>query len=124
MGEEGPSDDWSTTNEGMESCVKFPSSTPIEIVELYRKLDLRRRELEKQRIYTQGELLKEKDKEIVLNNNQETESKEVGMIQQFEEVHYCEPKQGDILETDDMEEGLADSLMEDLNQHTNVLMEE
>ena len=50
-GEEGPSDDWSIANEGMESCVKFPSSTPVEIVHLYRKLDLERRELEKQRIY-------------------------------------------------------------------------
>ena len=46
------------------------------------------------------------------------------MIQQFEEVHYSEPEQGDILEIDYMEEGLADSLIEDLNQHTNVLMEE
>ena len=46
------------------------------------------------------------------------------MIQQFEEGHYCEPEHGDILETDDMEEGLADSLMEDLNQHTDVLMKE
>jgi len=46
----------------MENCVKFPSSTAIEIVKLYRKLDLQRRELEKQRIYTQGELLKEKYK--------------------------------------------------------------
>ena len=46
------------------------------------------------------------------------------MIHQFKEVHYCEPEQGDILEIDDMEEGIADSLMEDLNQHTDVLMEE
>ena len=79
----------------MESCVKFPSSTLVEIVQLYQKLDLQRRNLEKQGIYTQGELLKEKDKE-----------------------------QGDILQTNDMEKGLTDSLMEDLNQHTNVLMEE
>ena len=106
----------------MESCVKFPSSTPIKIVELYRKLDLQRRKLEKKRIYTQGELLKEK--QILLNNNQETKDKDVGMIQKIKEVHYCETKQGDILETDDMEEGLADSLIENLNQHTNVLMEE
>ena len=89
----------------MESCVKFPSSTPVEIVQLYQNLDLQRRELEKQRIYNQGEFLKEKDKEIVLNNNQETKSKEVGMIQKFEEVHYCELEQGDILVTGDMEEG-------------------
>ena len=46
------------------------------------------------------------------------------MIQQIEEVHFCELEQGDILETDDMEEGLADSLMEDLNQHSNVMIEE
>ena len=90
--EEGPSDDWSKASEGMESYVKFPSSTPIEIVELYRKLDLQRRKLEKQRIYTQGELLKEKDEEIVLNNNQEIEDKDVGMIQQIKEVHFCEPE--------------------------------
>ena len=39
--EEGrPSDDESKVGEGIENCVKFPSSTPIEIVELYRKLDL------------------------------------------------------------------------------------
>ena len=38
--EEGPYNDWSRTSEGMESCVKFPSYTPIEIVELYIKLDL------------------------------------------------------------------------------------
>ena len=46
------------------------------------------------------------------------------MIQQIKQVHYCETEQGDILETDDMEERLADSLMENLNQHTDVLMEE
>ena len=60
--EEGPFDDWSKTSEGMESHVKFPNSTPIEIFELYRKLDLQRRELENQRIYTQDELLKDKYK--------------------------------------------------------------
>ena len=42
--EEEPSDDWSAANEGMEICVKFPSSTPIEIVKLYRNLDLQGRE--------------------------------------------------------------------------------
>ena len=45
--EEGPSNDWSTTSEGIENCVKFPNSIPIEIFELYRKLDLQRRKLEK-----------------------------------------------------------------------------
>ena len=40
---EGPVDDWLKSGEGMENCVKFPSSTPNEIVELYRKLDLQRR---------------------------------------------------------------------------------
>ena len=55
---ERPSDDWSTTNKGTERHVKFPNSTPIGIVELYRKLDLQRRELEKQRIYTQDKMLK------------------------------------------------------------------
>ena len=46
----------------MESCVKFPNSTPIEIFELYRKLDLQRRDLEKYKIYTQDELLNKEDK--------------------------------------------------------------
>ena len=44
-----------------------------------------------------------------------------------EEVHYCEPKQGGILEMDDVEERLIDSLMnyfENSKQHTNVLTEE
>ena len=79
--EEGPSNDWSITSEGMESCVKFPNSTPIENFELYRKLDLQRRELEKQRICTQDKLLNVKDKEIFMNHSQETEDKDVIMIQ-------------------------------------------
>ena len=74
--------DSSTTNEGMESCVKFPSSTPVEIVQLYRKLDLHRRELEKQRIYVQGKLLKDIE-------------------------------QGNIFQTNDVEEELTDSLTEE-----------
>ena len=37
--DEGPSNG-SKVGEGMENCVKFSSSTPNEIVELYRKLDL------------------------------------------------------------------------------------
>ena len=77
----------------MESCVKFPSSTPIEIVKLYRKLDLQRRNLEKKRTYFQGNLLKDTE-------------------------------QGNIFQTDDVEKGLADSLMEDLSQHIDVLMKE
>jgi len=46
----------------MENCVKFPNSTPIEIIELYVKLYFQRRELEKQRIYTQDRLLKKTKK--------------------------------------------------------------
>ena len=44
---EGPSDDRSRTSEGIKGCVRFPKSTPIEVVELYRRLDFQRRELEK-----------------------------------------------------------------------------
>ena len=43
------------------------------------------------------------------------------------EVHYCEPKQEDIIRTDGVEEKLTDSLMnstENLNQHTDMLTEE
>ena len=40
---EEPADDWLRVDEGMENCLKFPSSTPNEIVELYRKIDLQRR---------------------------------------------------------------------------------
>jgi len=36
---ERTSDDLSITKGGMENCVKFPKSTLIEIIELYRKLD-------------------------------------------------------------------------------------
>lgn len=50
---ERTSNDLSITKEGMENCVKFSKSTPIEIVELYRKLDFQRRELERQRIDVQ-----------------------------------------------------------------------
>ena len=31
---EGPADDWSRAGEGMENCVKFPSSNPNEIVKI------------------------------------------------------------------------------------------
>ena len=44
---EGPADDGSSTKDDMENRVKFPSSTPKEVVELYRKIDLQRRELER-----------------------------------------------------------------------------
>ena len=44
---EGIVNDWLKAGEGMENYVKFPSSTPNEVVELYRKLDLQRRELER-----------------------------------------------------------------------------
>ena len=63
------SDDLSITKEGMEKCVKFRNSTPIEIIELYRKLDFQRRELERQRIDVQERLLKREDKRIVMNDN-------------------------------------------------------
>ena len=56
-----------------------------------------------------------------MNDSQDIEDKDVRMIQQIEEVHYCESEQRDIHETDDKKERLADSLMENLNQHTNVL---
>ena len=65
-----------------------------------------------------------KDKEIVMNDSQETEDKDVRMIQQIKGVHYGEREQGDILETDDMEERLTNSLMENLNQHTYVMTRE
>lgn len=53
----GPADDWSKVVEGIENCVKFPSSTPNEVVEFYRKLDLQRRELERQRTHVLKYLL-------------------------------------------------------------------
>jgi len=73
---ENASNDWSITKEGMENCVKFPNSTPTEIIELYRKLDFQRRELEKKRIYTHDKLLKKEDKDIFANDNE----KEKGML--------------------------------------------
>ena len=59
-----------------------------------------------------------------MNDSEEIEDKDVSMIQQIEEVHYCEPEQRDMLETDDKKERLDDSLMGDANQHTDVLIEE
>lgn len=44
-----------------------------------------------------------------------------------EEVHYCEPEQGDILGTDDVEERITNSLMnsfENSNQQTDMLIED
>jgi len=41
------SDDLSIIKEGMENYVKFRKFTPVEVVELYRKLDFQRMELEK-----------------------------------------------------------------------------
>ena len=66
---ERTSDNLSITKEGMENCVKFPKSTPIKIVELYRKLYFQRRELERQRIDVQERLLKKEDKRIVMNDS-------------------------------------------------------
>ena len=48
---------------------EISKSTPIEIIELYRKLDFQRREMEKQRIDVQDRLLKKEDKKIVMNDN-------------------------------------------------------
>ena len=36
---EGPTRDWSRTSRGIKGCVRFPKSTPMEVVELYRRLD-------------------------------------------------------------------------------------
>ena len=66
---EGRSHDWSKTSEGIENYVNFPNFTPIEIIELYRKLDLQRIKFEKKRIYTQDELLKKEEREIFINDN-------------------------------------------------------
>ena len=78
--------------------MKFPSSTPNEIVELYRKLDLQRRELERHRTYTQANLLKKQDKKVFMNKNHAAE--------------------------DGKKKRLADSLMVNANQHSDVLTKE
>ena len=44
---EGPIEDWSRKSRGIKGCVRFPTSTPIEVVELYRRLDSQRREFGK-----------------------------------------------------------------------------
>ena len=67
--EEGPCDDGSKENEEMGDCVKFPNFTSSKIIELYRELDLQRRNLEKQRINVQNKLLMKDDKEIVINDS-------------------------------------------------------
>ena len=92
---EGPTDDWSRAGEGMENCVKFPSSTPNEVVELYRKLDLQRRELERQRTYVQNNLLRKQGRKVFMNDSHEAEDRK--------------------------KERLANSLMMNANQHTDVL---
>ena len=113
----------------MENCAKFPKSNSIEVIELYRKLDFQRRELEKKRIDVQDRLLKREGKRIFMNDSHK--EKEMDMrVQQIdtakEGVHYGEKGQEDIIEENDVEERLMDSLMnsfESSNQHTNVLIE-
>jgi len=115
----------------MDNCVKFPKSTPIEIIELYRKLDFQRRELEKQRIDVQERLLKKEDKRIVMNDSHKR--KEVIMrVQQTdttkEGVHYSGQGQENIIRiVDGVEERLMDSLMnsfENSEQRIDVLTKE
>jgi len=53
----------------MENCAKFPKSNSIEVIELYRKLDFQRRELEKKRIDVQDRLLKREGKRIFMNDS-------------------------------------------------------
>ena len=89
----------------MENCVKFPNSTPIEIIELYRKLDFQRRELERQRIDVQDRLLKMEDKRIFMNDSHK--KKEMIMRAQQTDitkkgVHYSGQGQRDIIEADGM----------------------
>ena len=88
---EGPADDWSRAGEGMENYVKFLSSTPNEIFELYRKLDLQRRELERQRTYVQDNLLRKQGRKFFMNDSPGAE--------------------------DGKKARLADSLMMNANQH-------
>jgi len=94
---EGPADDRSSTTEGMENRVKFTSSTPNEVFELYRKLDLRRRELKRQRTYVQVNLLKNKGKRVFMNDRHEAK--------------------------DGKKERLANSLIVNENYHTDVVIE-
>ena len=78
--------------------MKFPSSTPNEVVKLYRKLDLQRRELERQRTYAQDNLLGKQGKEVFIKDSHGAD--------------------------DGKKARLADSRMVNANQHTNVLTEE
>ena len=57
----------------MERCVKFPSSTPNEVIELYRKLDLQRRELERQRTYVQDNLLRKQGRKVFMKDSHEAD---------------------------------------------------
>lgn len=114
----------------MENCVKFPKSTSIEIIELYRKLDFQTRELEKQRIDVQERLLKKENKSIVMNDNHK--KREMDMkVQQIdtakEGVQYGRQEQEDIVRVDDVEGRLVDNLMssfETSTEHIDVLTEE
>ena len=78
--------------------MKFPSSTPNEVVELYRKLDLQRRELERQRAYVQDNLLRKQGRKVSMNDSSGAE--------------------------DGKKARLANSLMMNANQHTDMLTEE
>lgn len=97
---ERTSEDLSITKEGMENCVKFPNSTPIEIIELYRKLDFQRRESEKQRIDVQERLLKKENKNIVMNENHKKKEMDMEVQQtnnEKEGYHYGGQEQRDII---------------------------
>ena len=61
-------------DEGMENYVKFLSSTPNEIVELYRKLDLQRRELERKRTYVQDNLLRKQGRKVFMKDSHEADN--------------------------------------------------
>ena len=95
---EVPADDCSRAGESMENYVKFPSSTPNEIVELYRKLDLQRRELERQRTYVQDNLLRKQGRKVFMKDSHEAD--------------------------DGKKARLADSLLMNANHHTDVLTED
>lgn len=82
----------------MENRVKFPSFIPNEVVELYRKLDLQRRELERQRTYVQDNLLGKQGRKVSMKDSHEAD--------------------------DGKKVRLASSLMVNANQHTDVLIEE
>lgn len=91
---EGPAEDWSRVVERINGYVKFPKSTPNEVIELYRKLDLQRRELERQRTHAQVNLLRKQDREVFMKD-----------------IHEAE---------DGKKARLADSLMVNTNQHAEI----